>query len=247
MKRVEYKLADFSHPTVALLASEIIDRDKSKEENFKSIFHYVRDEILFSFPPKWDYLKASETIKYGVGYCNSKAILMQALCTIANIPIKLKGGLIQTKIMEFIFPKWAFPFLEETSTHMWIEVNLNRKWHPLDSYILDHDFYKGAKAYNINHNQITGCALGYIDTSEHGNWDEGFIQSNAVVKDLGVWEDASLFYNSEHYKPLSFVQKSSFPILRAIANSNIEKIRSKGRVLPDENYRPKAYEILAEF
>jgi len=39
-------------------------------EALESIFQFVRDEILFGFPPEGDFVKASHTIERGYGQCN---------------------------------------------------------------------------------------------------------------------------------------------------------------------------------
>jgi transglutaminase-like putative cysteine protease len=48
-------------------------------EKIESIFYFVRDGIKFGFPPKFDEVKASQVIDYGLGYCNTKATLFLAL------------------------------------------------------------------------------------------------------------------------------------------------------------------------
>jgi len=46
------KLSDFDHPVVQAKAKALITPGASREENLKSIFQYLRDEIKFGFPPK---------------------------------------------------------------------------------------------------------------------------------------------------------------------------------------------------
>jgi len=88
------KLSDF--PVVQAKAKGLIKPGASREENLKSIFEYQRDEIKFGFPPKWDNVKASETIGYGIEYCNTKATLFHALCKIAEIPSRIHTGWIMS-------------------------------------------------------------------------------------------------------------------------------------------------------
>lgn len=221
-------LADIDHPVTRAKARELYNPEYGAIENFKHIFYFVRDEINFGFPKVWDTVTASETIRSGIGYCNTKAILMQALCTLNHIPIKLKAGQIRTEIMKGIFPVWSFPFLDETASHMWVEVELDHHAYEVDAYILDHEFYVGAKDLMLNHNWTFGYALGEIDIHKNGDWDEGFVQTNMVNHRSGTWSDAAEFYASASYNELNFFQKLGMPMLRNAANKTIEIIRQHG-------------------
>jgi hypothetical protein len=53
------KLSDYDHPVVQAKARELIKPEASREDNLKSIFQYLRDNIKFGFPPIWDKVKAS--------------------------------------------------------------------------------------------------------------------------------------------------------------------------------------------
>lgn len=224
-------LADISSPEVKAIAQKLFNPEAGEFDNFERIFYYVRDSIPFGFPPVWDEVKASETIRYGMGYCNTKSIVMQALCTLNQIPVRLRVGQIQTKIMKNVFPSWAFPFIDTTTTHMWIEAKLGGRWTPIDAYILDYEFYLGAKDLLKNSDLRNGYGLGDIDFYENGDWHEGFVQTNALEEDNGIWEDAVEFYNSVQYRPFSAIQESVYPLLKNIANRNIDQIRNHGKEL----------------
>jgi transglutaminase-like putative cysteine protease len=67
-------------------------------EKLERIFMFVRDEILFGFPKKGDLVPASETIKTGVGQCNTKAALGLALCRACGIPARIHFTVISKEV-----------------------------------------------------------------------------------------------------------------------------------------------------
>ena len=138
------RLSDFDHPKVTNLASTLTQATQTPIEKVESIFHYVRDEIKFGFPPTWDVVKASESIEYGLGYCNTKATLFVALCRAAGIQARLHFGLIDIQIMHGIMPSFVFPLMPKLGGHSWTEVQLDGQWKPVNSYINDKPFYDEA-------------------------------------------------------------------------------------------------------
>lgn len=119
------RLSDFDHPAIQEKAKELTSGKSSVIDKVESIFNYVRDEIQFGFPSKWDQVKASETLQYGPGYCNTKATLFRALCKAINIPARIHTGLIEIKIMSGIFPSFAFPFMPSSGGHSWMEIEVD--------------------------------------------------------------------------------------------------------------------------
>ena len=92
-------------------AKEISAGKATVLEKLESLFLFVRDEDKFGFPPRWDEVKASETIRYGLGYCNTKATLFLALCKAINIPARIHTGLIDIEVMRGVLPSFIFPLL----------------------------------------------------------------------------------------------------------------------------------------
>lgn len=224
----EKKLSDFDHPLVQAKARELIRPGASREENLKSIFLYIRDEIRFGFPPKWDRVKASETIGYGIGYCNTKATLFNAFCKIAEIPSRIHTGLIDLNIMRGIFPGYAFALMPDAGGHSWIEVEINGDWKPVDSYINDVPLYNGALKLLLSGGKKTGYSLSLAKgpTSFEFNFGEkGFVHMGAVVTDHGIWDDFSDYMASDKYLALRGLKLKVFQSFTRTANRNLSKIR----------------------
>ncbi len=221
-------LTDSEHPTVSTLASRLTFNKTKPLEKVESIFYYVRDEIRFGFPPIWDQVKASETIYYGIGYCNTKATLFVALLRAAGLSARIHFGLIDIRIMRGILPAFSFPFMPKLGGHSWTEVQLEGQWKAIDSYINDKPLYERA----LPKLQKSGRALGYSIAPREGksscefNFGElGFVHMGAVREDHGVWDDPADYYASDRYVQMTSLQKFAFPVLIVMANRNITRLR----------------------
>ena len=225
---ITHLLADHDHPLVQSTAHNLTDGRPHHQEKLEKIFHYVRDEIEFGFPPKWDAVKASETIQYGRGYCTTKATLMLALAKAAGIPARIHTGLIEVKIMRGVFPNFVFPMMPELGGHSWTEVKLNGEWKSIDSYINDLGFYN--KALKKLHDSGMQTAFSISEANgpsspEFNFGEKGYVHMGAVAVDHGVWDDYSDYMNSDKYIAMDKMQQMSFPLIAKFANRNLKKIR----------------------
>jgi hypothetical protein len=202
-------------------------------DKLESIFHFVRDEIEFGFTPKWDAVKASEVLTYGIGYCNPKATLFVALCRAAGISARVHCGMISIDIMRGVFPSIAFPFLPAAGGHTWTEVQIEGQWKPIDSYINDRAFYEAAR----HRLSVSGKPLGYSvsflegkSSCEFNFGEKGFVHMGAVIEDHGAWEDLSQYLASDKYVSMNSLQLMFYPMIAKLSNRNIGRIRSSNLV-----------------
>jgi len=223
------RLSDFDNPIVQNKIAELIRGKQTPLEKVEGIFYFVRDGIKFGFPPKWDEVRASEVIRYGLGYCNTKATLFQALSKAAGIPARVHFGLIDIRIMHGILPGFTFPFMPKAGGHSWIEVQLEGQWKPIDSYINDQPFYDRALARLRRSGNGIGYSVSFIEgksSCEFNFGEKGFVHMGAVVEDHGVWEDPAEYFASDKYLRWSAIQTRLYPALAFLANRNVERIRS---------------------
>lgn len=221
-------LSDFDHPSVANLASRLTLGKDTPVEKVESIFHYVRDEIRFGFPPKWDEVFASETIHHGLGYCNTKATLFVALCRAAGIPARVHFGLIDIRIMHGIMPSFVFPMMPKVGGHSWTEVQLDGQWKSIDSYINDKTLYDRLVKRLKDSGQTIGYSVSYKDgksSCEFNFGEKGFVHMGAVREDHGVWEDAADYFATDKYMRFSSFQNMALPMLIWMSNRNVARIR----------------------
>jgi hypothetical protein len=226
---IKSHLADFDHPIVKKKAAELVFGKQTVVDKLESIFSFVRDEIRFGFPPKWDEVKASQVISYGLGYCNTKATLFHALSQACDIPTRIHFGLIDIRIMRGILPSFAFPFMPKAGGHSWIEVQLEGQWKPIDSYINDKTFYERALKRLSATGKIIGYSVSFIEgrsSCEFNFGEKGFVHMGAVVEDHGVWDDPAEYFASPKYRRLNAIQSMFYPVLAVLANRNVEGIRA---------------------
>jgi hypothetical protein len=223
------RLADSDHPLIQKKASELILGRRTLLEKLEAIFHFVRDDIKFGFTPRWDDVKASEVMQYGLGYCNTKATLFQALSKSVGVPSRIHFGLIDVNIMRGIMPGFVFPFMPKAGGHSWIEVLLDGQWRPIDSYINDRPFYERA----LRRLQVSGRMMGFSlclingkSSCDFNFGDKGFVQMGAVVEDHGVWDDPAEYFASEKYLHWNAIQSMLYPALAWMSNRNVQRIRA---------------------
>jgi hypothetical protein len=221
-------LSDYDHPLVQSTASQLISSKTNQIEKLEAIFHFVRDKIKFGFPPKWDKVKASETIQYKMGYCNTKATLLVALCKVVAIPARIHTGLIDIEIMRGVFPSFAFPFLPNSGGHSWTEIKIKEEWKPIDSYINDKLFYDGALKRLKESGKITAFSISHAkgeSSCEFNFGEKGFVHMGAVIEDHGTWNDYSEYMSSDKYLSMNRLQLISYPLIALISNRSIEQLR----------------------
>ena len=222
------RLSDYDHPLVQSTAFQITSSKSSLMEKLDAVFDFVRDKIKFGFPLKWDKVKASETLRYKMGYCNTKATLLFALCKVVDIPARIHTGLIDIEIMRGVFPSFAFPFLPSAGCHSWIEICIEDEWKPIDSYINDKPFYDGAMKRLQESGKMTAFSISRAaggNSCEFNFGEMGFVHMGAVLEDHGAWDDYSKYMASEKYLRMNRMQLMSYPLIALISNRNIEKIR----------------------
>lgn len=228
----ELFLSDHDHPSVRESARVLTLGEGSRLEKVAALFHFVRDEIRFGFPPKWDAVMASETLQYRIGYCNTKATLFLALCKAAGIPARIHTGLIDIRIMRGVFPGFSFAFLPKAGGHSWLEVEIDGTWSPLDSYINDKPYYENALRKLRDSGLTTAYSISEAkgDSSCEFNFGEaGFMHMGAVVEDHGTWDDFSQYMASDKYIRMTRLQSLVYPMIARISDRNIERIRSGTR------------------
>jgi hypothetical protein len=224
--------ADHEHSLVSETANRITDGKSGVLDKLGALFLFVRDDIAFGFPSTfngWDKVRASQIIESGTGYCNTKATLMVALCRACGISARVHYGLIDVGIMRGIFPVIAFPFLPDSGPHSWTEVEIDGLWKPIDSYINDAAFFKGARARLEQSTRPMGFSLSLIDgrcSCEFNFGEQGFVHMGAVVEDYGAWNDASEFFATPQYETFSGFQQLFYPVIATLSNRNIRKIRA---------------------
>ena len=222
-------LSDSTHPLVQETAKTLTMGVSEPRDKLANIFHYVRDEILFGFPPEGDFVKASQTIKRGYGQCNTKGILILALCQAVGIPARLHFSRISKEIQHGFLMGLFYSQMPKEVTHSWLEVQLNGQWVQVDTYINDIDLHNAAlrrlKCIGWN----TGFSVSRVEGEPSATLDMDktqYSQMGAVVGDDGTWNDAADFFNGSRYlnRP-GVIKQWLYRLYLPLANRRVRRLR----------------------
>ena len=81
------KMLDYSNENIQQLIRERRWKNINEFERLKSIYDFVRDEILFGYNID-DNVPASKVLADGYGQCNTKGTLFMAILRACNIPCR---------------------------------------------------------------------------------------------------------------------------------------------------------------
>jgi len=223
-------LADYNSPSIKHKALELTANSKSIYEKIESIFYYVRDDIKFAFPREGDFVKASQTIIYGYGQCNTKSTLFLALCKSVEIPTKIHFSLIKKDIQKGFFTGIAYWLLPKEISHSWIEINIEDKWVKIDTFINDRILYEASKKklkekkWDVGYSVACSKHESSIDLDFNNN---KYVQMDAVTEDHGVYDEPMDYYKTSKYKNrLNIFKFIVYRLLLNNINKKVEELRS---------------------
>ena len=228
---IETPLLDYSNEIIQELIKAKGWLSMPLFERLKSIYNYVRDEILFGYNVDDD-IKASEVLKDGYGQCNSKGILFMSLLRGASIPCRIHGFYIDKKLQKGAMKELVYLFSPRKVLHSYVEVYFEDKWYKLEAFILDVAYLRNLQ---IKFKDCHGPFFGYGVASkdlQHPvidfNRNDTFIQSEGIVEDLGIYNCPDELFKNYHQK-MSHVKAFLFRhIGRHAMNRNVKMIRRKG-------------------
>ena len=93
----ETRMLDYSNKSIQILIEKRGWKNLNEYERLKSIYNYVRDEILFGYNAD-DSIPASKVLADGYGQCNTKGTLFMALLRSCGIPCRVHGFTIDKKL-----------------------------------------------------------------------------------------------------------------------------------------------------
>jgi Transglutaminase-like superfamily len=223
------RLADAEHPLVRETAARLGEGCATPREKVERFVLFVRDEILFGFPPDFDWTPASETLRLGYGQCNTKGTLMLALCKAASIPARMHFAPIRKSIQRGLFTGPGYWLMPRRLSHGWLEVQIDGVWRRVDAYINDAAFCQAAARENQRRGWQEGFSVSGNCTGAEPVFDldaEQFVQMGAIEGDHGVWSDPADYYRSDKYltqgERVSWIRRRVVPRV----NHKIERLRA---------------------
>ena len=224
----ETKMLDYSNPNIQQLIENRKWLELQEFDRLKSIYNFVRDEILFGYNID-DNIPASKVLKDGFGQCNTKGTLLMALLRACNIPCRVHGFTIDKKLQNGAMTGIVYKNAPQNVFHSWVEVYFEDKWYELEAFILDKKYLNNLQKINSS---CSGAFCGYgvavkdfknpvIDFNRNNT----YIQSEGINQDFGVYDSPDDLLK-EHHQQMSPVKAFLYKNLgRHLMNRNVRKIR----------------------
>lgn len=223
------KYIDKDHPTIrAVLSSTIKPHDDQKGKAL-ALFNFVRS-VPFGFSQGFWENKASDVIKSGRGYCNTKSTLLIALLRAAGIPARQYFVEIDAKVLHGILdPGTAMV------DHSYVEVLLDGRWIATDAYIVDPPLFRVAQKRLVGEGHLLGYGAHATGTNGWDGISPSFSQYNILDKrpigsrKWGVYADVGDFYARapDPHNRLNVLMRAGFGFLVASANRRADDLRKE--------------------
>ena len=225
----ETKMLDYSSKNIQRLIQERNWNDIEVFERLKSIYNFVRDEILFGYNID-DNISASKVLADGYGQCNTKGTLFMALLRACNIPCRVHGFTIDKELQKGAMTGIVYKNAPQNVFHSWVEVYFEDKWYELEAFILDMEYLRKLQRKNSH---CTGAFCGYgVAVKDFKNpiidFDRNntYIQSEGINQDFGVYDSPDDLLK-EHHQEMSVIKAFLYRNLgRHLMNRNVNKIRN---------------------
>ena len=227
--RAPTRYVNSEHPDIVALVGQIAPSTLDPRERAVRIHDHVRDQIKFGWTSSFYEQSASDVLKSGVGFCNTKGTLFTAMLRAADIPARQHFVDIDAKIVSpFIDP--GTPYLD----HSFVEVWLGNRWQRTDSYVVDLPLHKAASRRLELRGQVFGFGVHRHGTSYWDGQSDSFCQfvrsattPALSTRDHGIYEDVGMFYASGNaLNRMNFLVRLGLGFFLArSANQRIEALR----------------------
>ena len=225
----ETPMLNFSAPSIQDLIAKRGWLSLNEFERIKSIYNYVRDEMLFGYNVD-DRISASKVLKDGYGQCNTKGTLFMALLRCCGIPCRIHGFTIDKKLQKGAMTGVVYTLAPKNVFHSWVEVYLDGIWYELEAFILDKLYLE--KLQNANKDCV-GAFCGYgvaVKDFSHPvidfNRNNTYIQSEGINQDFGIYDSPDELL-LEHGQEMSWFKAIIYRnIGRHLMNINVRKMRN---------------------
>ncbi len=227
---IETKMLDYSNVKIQQLIEERKWKQLNEFECLKSIYNFVRDEILFGYNVD-DSIPASKVLADGFGQCNTKGTLFMALLRACGIPCRVHGFTIDKKLQKGAMTGIVYKNAPKNVFHSWVEVYFENKWYELEGFILDKEYLRKLQKKFSN---CSGNFCGYgVAVKDFQNpvidfeRNNTYIQSEDITQDFGIYNSPDELLK-EHHQEMSNIKGFAYRHLgRHLMNRNVKKIRDK--------------------
>lgn len=121
---VPTKMLDYESQSIWQLIEERGWKKLSEFDRIKSIYTYVRDEILIGYNIDDD-IPASKVLSDGYGQCNTKGTLFMALLRACGIPCRVHGFTIDKKLQKGAMTGFVYRNAPQNVFHSWVPCSIS--------------------------------------------------------------------------------------------------------------------------
>ena len=220
-------MLDYHSPSIEALVQSRHWRNETEFGKVKSIYNFVRDEILFGYNTG-DNIPASRVLSDRFGQCNTKGTLFMALLRNCGVPCRIHGFMIDKKLQKGAMTGIVYASAPQEIFHSWIEVLLEGKWYDLEAFILDSRYLNVLQRKYPECQSFCGYGVAVRDLQHpviEFNRNSTYIQSEGIVRDFGVYTSPDELLK-EHHQKMSALKNFLFRNLgRHLMNRNVRRIR----------------------
>ena len=225
----ETKMLNYSNANIQQLIRERRWKNINEFERLKSIYDFVRDEILFGYNID-DNVPASKVLADGYGQCNTKGTLFMAILRACNIPCRVHGFTIDKKLQKGAMTGIVYRNAPQNVFHSWVEVYFEDRWYELEAFILDKKYLQKLQEKNSD---CKGAFCGYgVAVKDFKNLiidfdrNNTYIQSEGINQDFGVYDSPDDLLKA-HHQEMSAIKAFLYKHFgRHLMNRNVKKIRN---------------------
>lgn len=219
---------DTRHPAILKVVGEATLDVKDPQRKAIALFEFVR-AIPFGFATGfWDN-KASDVLRSGRGYCNTKSTLFVALLRAAGIPARQQFVEIDAAVLHGILDSGTLMV-----DHSYVEALVGDQWIATDAYIVDPPLFTAAQRQLSREGRLLGYSAHATGSNEWDGVSPSFSQYNLLdersigSRRWGVYADVGDFYarvENTHNRLNAFL-RASIGLVAAPANRRAEQLRS---------------------
>lgn len=223
-------MIDYSNAKIQQLIEQRKWMEFSEFERLKSIYNFVRDEILFGYNTD-DSIPASKVLTDKYGQCNTKGTLFMALLRACGIPCRVHGFTIDKKLQKGAMTGIVYKNAPNHIFHSWVEVYSEGKWYELEGFILDKDYLQKLRAkFSDCSGNFCGYGVAVKDFKNHTvDFDRNstYIQSEGINQDFGIYDSPDELLK-DHRQEMSKIKEFAYRHFgRHLMNHNVKKIRNR--------------------
>ncbi len=218
---------DTAHPAIVDAVDQVTRDATDPRAKAIALFRFVR-ALPFGFATGfWDN-KASDVLRSGRGYCNTKSTLFVALLRAAGIPARQYFVEIDAAVLHGILdPGTAMV------DHSYVEVGLDGQWVATDAYIVDPPLFAAAQARLAADHRLLGYSAHATGSNDWDGLSPSFSQYNILdarpigSRRWGHYADVGDFYAraSNTHNRLNALLRAAVGLVAAPANRRAEALR----------------------